>query len=175
MYKIALFMIIFVSIYSNDSIKLPISFDSGFEQIITNPKKKIIRYKGNVKFVYPSIMKWDYLSPTKKEVCSNGEKIIVVDHDLEQVSSYYLNKKFDVAKILSKAKHYKDNIYVAKYQDKDYTIALDKKGRVQSMAYYDDMDNKVQIVFKKVHYKTKPFSSKKMHCVFPKQYDIIRG
>jgi outer membrane lipoprotein carrier protein len=120
-------------------------------------------------------MRWDYKEPTQKEVCSDAQNVTVVDHDLEQVSIYYLNKKFDVAKILSKAKHYKDNIYIAKYQDKDYTIALDKKGRVQSMAYYDDLDNMVQIVFKNIKYKNKPFKSKYMKCHFPKDYDIIRG
>jgi len=175
MKKIVLYIVFVSLIYGGDSIKLPMSFDSSFEQIITNPKNKIIKYKGNVKFVYPSVMKWEYIYPTKKEVCSNGEDITVVDHDLEQVSSYYLNKKFDVAKVLSRAKHYRDNVYIARYQDKDYTIALDKDGRLQSMAYYDDMDNKVQIVFKKVRYKKHPFSSKSMQCVFPKDYDMIRG
>jgi outer membrane lipoprotein carrier protein len=175
MKKILILVLNVVWLCSNDSIDLPVGFSSSFEQIITNPKHKVIRYKGNVKFVYPSIMRWDYKEPTQKEVCSDGENVTVVDHDLEQVSIYYLNKKFDVAKILSKAKHYKDNIYIAKYQDKDYTIALDKLGRIQSMAYYDDMDNMVQIVFKKIRYKKRPFKSNTMKCKFPKDYDIIRG
>jgi outer membrane lipoprotein carrier protein len=174
MYKILSILLVGITVYGSD-INLPVSFSSNFKQIVTNPKKKVINYSGKVKFVYPSIMKWEYLSPTKKEVCSNGEEITVVDHDLEQVSSYYLNKRFDVAKVLSRAKHYKDNIYIAKYQDKDYTIALDKNGRLQSMAYYDDMDNKVQIVFTNVRYNKKPFNSKTMQCHFPKYYDIIRG
>jgi len=174
MYKIVVAFLISVWLYSSD-INLPVSFSSNFKQIVTNPKNKVINYNGKVRFVYPSIMKWEYLSPTQKEVCSNGEDITVVDHDLEQVSFYYLNKKFDVAKVLSRAKHYKDNIYIAKYQDKDYTIALDKNGRLQSMAYYDDMDNKVQILFIKIKYNKKLFNSKSMQCSFPKYYDIIRG
>jgi len=175
MKKLFILALSVVWLCGNDSIDLPVSFSGSFEQIVTNPKKKVIRYNGDVKFVFPSIMRWDYKEPTQKEVCSDGENITVVDHDLEQVSIYYLNKKFDVAKILSKAKHYKDNIYIAKYQDKDYTIALDKKGRVQSMAYYDDMDNMVQIVFKRIKYKKRPFKSYMMKCNFPKDYDIIRG
>ena len=174
MYKIFGVFLVGISIYGSD-INLPVSFSSDFKQIVTNPNNKAIKYSGKVKFVYPSIMKWEYLSPTQKEVCSTTERVTVVDHDLEQVSFYYLNKKFDVAWILSHAKHYKDNIYIAKYQDKDYTIALDKNGHLQSMAYYDDMDNKVQIVFTKVRYKKKPFDSKTMQCYFPKYYDIIRG
>jgi len=174
MHKIWIWLLMTLYIYGSD-ISLPVSFSSSFKQIVTNPKNKVINYTGTVKFVYPSIMKWQYTSPTQKEVCSNGEEITVVDHDLEQVSSYYLNQRFDVAKILTKAKHYKNNIYIAKYQDKDYTIALDKNGRLQSMAYFDDMDNKVQIVFIKVRYNKKPFSSKSMQCSFPKYYDMIRG
>jgi outer membrane lipoprotein carrier protein len=175
MKKLLIFVLSWLWLYGGDGIKLPVSFLSNFEQIVTNPKHKVIKYKGSVKYVYPSIMRWDYKEPTQKEVCSDGENIKVVDHDLEQVSIYYINKKFDVAKILSKAKHYKGNIYIAKYQDKDYTIALDKKGRVQSMAYYDDMDNMIQIVFKNIKYKNKQFKSKDMKCYYPKDYDIIRG
>jgi len=174
MYKVLWIMLLTYTTYAND-IKLPISFSSDFEQIITNPKNKVIKYSGNLKFVYPAIVKWSYISPTQKEVCSNAEEITVVDHDLEQVSFYYLDKKFNIAKVLSQAKHYKDNIYVAKYQNKQYTIALDKSKHIQSMAYFDDLDNKVQIVFKHIRYKKHPFSSKVMKCTFPKDYDVIRG
>ena len=39
--------------------------------------------------------------------------------------------------------------YVAEYQGKKYTIQTDKKEQLQSVAYFDDLENKVQIVFKK--------------------------
>jgi len=174
MQKVLVILMIGYSLYAND-IKLPISFSSNFEQIITNPKDKVIRYSGNVRFVYPAILKWSYKKPTQKEVCSDGEQVIIVDHDLEQVSTYYLNKKFDIAKVLSKAKHYKDNVYIATYQGKQYTIALDKSKHIQSMAYFDDLDNKVQIIFKNIIYRDKSFRSKTMQCPFPKYYDNIRG
>jgi outer membrane lipoprotein carrier protein len=174
MYRVLILAFLSNIICASD-IKLPMSFSSSFEQIVTNPKKKVIRYRGDLKFVYPSIIKWHYTKPTQKDVCSDSEHITVVDYDLEQVSLYYLNKRFNIAKILSNAKHYKKNIYIAKYQDKSYTIALDSHNRLESMAYYDDLDNKVQIIFRKVSYRDKPFSSRVMRCNIPKDYDIIKG
>lgn len=156
-------------------IVLPDHFKADFAQKITNTKNKTINYSGNVRFSKESLLKWVYTKPTKKEVCTNGLELTVVDHDLEQVSNYLINKGFNFTKILKKAKLYKKNIYVAKFENKSYTIQVDKKQRLQSIAYFDDLDNKVQIVFKKVKYGKGSLSKKQMSCKIPKEYDMIRG
>ena len=180
-----------LSISLNASINLPTSFNTNFEQTITNDKGKTIEYKGSVYFqnvkesiaddrgleqsYTRSLFKWNYSMPTKKEVCTDGSELLVVDHDLEQVSAYYISKGIDIAKVLTKAKLHSKNIYVAQYDGKQYTIQLDDTQKLHSIAYYDELDNKVQIVFKEIHYGKGKLPSKEMQCDYPTEYDVIRG
>jgi len=128
-----------------------------------------------VRFSNKTLLKWEYLEPTKKEVCTDGFELLVVDHDLEQVSNYLINKGFDLAKILKNAKVHSENIYVTKYENINYTIQVDAKQQLHSIAYFDDLDNKVQIVFKKMKYGKGKLSPESMKCNYPKNYDMIRG
>ncbi|HIP17900.1 MAG TPA: hypothetical protein EYG78_01010 [Sulfurovum sp.] len=157
------------------SINIPENFQANFTQMITNPKKKVINYSGKVYFSEASKLKWEYKKPTKKEVCTNGLELLVVDHDLEQVSKYNISKGFNLSEILKKAKYHSKKLYLADYDGKKYTIQVDKNNRLQAVAYFDDLDNKVQIAFRKVKYGKGKLSSKKMTCSYPKSYDIIRG
>lgn len=156
-------------------IRMPAAFSADFLQKVTNPKKKVILYKGKVTMKAPSTLKWIYREPTKKEVCSDGKRVTVVDHDLEQVSFYRMNKKFDLAAVLRSARHYKDSLYVANYGGKSYTIALDAKGRISQIAYRDDMDNVVNIHFNRIRYLSAPPPAKKLKCRIPADYDRIGG
>ena len=158
-----------------ESINIPQNFQANFTQKITNPKKKVINYAGKVYFSEPATLKWAYTKPTKKEVCTNGQELLVVDHDLEQISEYKINKGFNLSKILKNAKLHKDNIYLASYLGKQYTILVDKNKRMQAVAYFDDLDNKVQISFSGIKYGKGKLSAKKMICTKPSSYDFIRG
>jgi len=157
------------------SISLPENFQAKFTQKITNPKKKVINYSGKVYFSDHTLLKWEYTKPTKKEVCTNGFELTVVDHDLEQISRYNIDKGFNLTEILKKAKHYKDNIYLAQYQGKQYTIGVDSKSRLQSVSYFDELDNKVQIAFMRVKYGKGKLSPSLLTCKYPKHYDMIKG
>ena len=156
-------------------IALPEHFSGDFVQTVTNPKNKTITYKGSVAFSKENLLKWSYRSPTKKEVCTDGKEVLVVDHDLEQVSAYRIGKGFDLAEILKKAEPYKEHIYVTEYEGKRYTIQVDAKGRLQSVAYYDELDNKVQILFRKMRYGKGKLPASRMKCDYPETYDFIRG
>ena len=167
--------LLFLSSLVFGEIALPDNFSAKFQQMITNTKKKVIHYNGKVRFSDARYFKWSYLEPTKKEVCTDGLELIVVDHDLEQVSAYYVSKGLDITKILANAKLHKDHIYVAEYNNKKYTIQLDNTQKLHSIAYYDDLDNKVQIVFDKIKYGKGKLSKKSMQCNYPVDYDMIRG
>jgi len=156
-------------------INLPENFQATFMQKITNTKKQIIQYSGKVQFSDEQHFKWSYKKPTKKEVCTDGSELIVVDHDLEQVSSYYITDGLDIAKVLKKAKVHSKNIYVAQYDNIKYTIQVDAKQKLHSIAYFDALDNKVQIVFKKMKYGKGKLAAEKMKCKYPRSYDRIRG
>ena len=173
MKQLSLFIVL-ITIASSE-IHLPKSFSADFTQIITNAKKKVIHYSGKVLFSDVKHFKWSYLEPTKKEVCTDGDELLVVDHDLEQVSAYYIDNGLDIAKVLMNAKPHSKNIYLAVYQDKKYTIQLDDKQKLHSIAYYDDLDNKVQILFTKMKYRNDTISKTQMQCNYPMEYDVIRG
>jgi len=158
-----------------DVITLPEHFNAFFEQTVTNPKGKVIRYRGKVAYTQGNLLKWSYTEPTQKEVCTDGHEILVVDHDLEQISVYRIDKGFDLAHILKNAKPYKASVYVTEYEGKRYTVKLDKNGRLHSVAYYDDLDNKVQIGFGKMRYGKGALPVSVMRCNYPATYDIIRG
>lgn len=174
MKKILILLALFV--YANaNTLTLPGSFKAHFTQTITNPKGKRIDYQGTVQFSNSTFLKWSYKKPTKKEVCISQTQMRVVDHDLEQVSEYYIDKGFNFLKILTQAKHHKDNTYITSYENKRYTIRVDNKKRLQSFAFFDDLDNKVQVSFKRIRYSKRHISAKRMRCSAPKQYDMIRG
>jgi len=156
-------------------INLPENFQADFTQKITNTKQKVITYSGKVRFSNDRLFKWSYKEPTQKEVCTDGFELLVVDHDLEQVSAFMITKGIDINKILNKATLYSENIYVAEYENKKYTIQVDKRQRLHSIAYYDDLDNKVQIVFKKMKYGKGDLPVKSMKCNYPRDYDMIQG
>ncbi|MDQ1325361.1 MAG: outer rane lipoprotein carrier protein [Campylobacterota bacterium] len=158
-------------------IQVPENFQADFVQTITNPKKKVITYSGKVYFSNKNRLKWEYVSPAKKEVCSDGVEVLVVDHDLEQVSNYLINKGFDLAEILKKATPYKDkkSVFIAKYEGKEYTIQIDAKGQLSRVAYYDDLDNTVLIVFKRMKYGKGDLPLENIRCDYPRDYDLIRG
>ena len=168
----AFFALLFVTVNAQN-IKLPVAFKANFMQQVTNTKGKVIKYRGYIYYNSPSRTKWTYRSPTKKEVCTQGHQLIVLDHDLEQVSYYSINKGFNLAKVLKKAKLHKNNTYVTTYRGKYYTIVLDNKGRVQQIAYKDNLDNTVNIIFTKIQYRNSLFPNSKFVCARPKNYDTI--
>jgi len=155
-------------------LKLLDSFQANFEQTITNSKNKVIKYKGKVFFSDNVLFKWSYKSPTQKEVCTNGREVLVVDHDLEQVSAYYIAQGLNISQILSKAILHSKNIYIATHNEKKYTIQVDVTSKLQSMAYYDELDNKVQILFLDMKYRNTNLGSNKMVCNYPNDFDMIR-
>ena len=157
------------------NIELPENFQADFTQKITNTKEKVITYSGKVRFSNETLFKWSYKEPTQKEVCTNALELLVVDHDLEQVSAYRISNGIDIAKILKKAKQHSENIYVAAYENKQYTIQVDTKQKLHSIAYFDDLDNKVQIVFRHMKYGKGNLPSQSMKCNYPKNYDMIQG
>jgi outer membrane lipoprotein carrier protein len=169
------FIILFTfSALTANNISLPTSFASKFVQTITNPKGKVLKYTGVLAYSDTYFVKWNYQTPTKREICSSGQFIIIVDHDLEQISKYETSETLNIIEIVSKAKKVKKNIWVTKKDNKLYTIRVDSKNKINSIAYIDKLDNKVQILFKKMTYRNKSLPSKLMLCKEPKNYDIIQ-
>ena len=157
------------------SITVPENFKADFTQQITNPDKKVIHYKGSVRFSKDHMLKWTYLEPTHKEVCTNRGNVTVVDHDLEQISYYLIEKGFDIEKILDCAKPYKETktVFIAEYEERQYTLQVDKYHRLWRIAYFDDLENEVLIIFENMRYGKGKLPMKSLQCPAPSSYDVI--
>jgi outer membrane lipoprotein carrier protein len=176
----------------NAEITLPNNFQSEFKQSITNDQGKVIKYDGNVIFnkitesffgnagsseqsYSRSLFKWNYSSPTKKEVCTDGSQLIVIDHDLEQVSNYTVDEGIDLEGILKVAQKITNVDYKATYKETEYIITLDNSEQLSKIVYVDNLDNGVKIIFDNMNYNNASFDVTKLECHSPKEYDIIQG
>jgi len=171
--KIISLLTLFFALLNADAIQVPTAFKANFLQQVTNTKGKVIKYKGKIFFNSPTNTKWIYTAPTKKEVCSLEKQLIVIDHDLEQVNYYSIDKGFNLAKVLRKARQYKGNTYTTKFKGKLYTVVLNSKGQIEQIAYKDNLDNTVNIIFTSIKYLNKPIKQSKFYCIRPKNYDTI--
>jgi outer membrane lipoprotein carrier protein len=172
MKKIFLLSIIPFFLFSGD-IVLPKSFRANFTQEITNPQKQKIVYLGKILYTSPSNIKWSYLSPTKKDVCSDTQEILIVDHDLEQVSAYLLDDGLDLIGLVKEAKPVRPTVYNAKYKENIYTLQVNQKGELSRVAYKDGLDNSVLIIFDNMRSSDKIINPQDMFCSYPSSYDIM--
>ncbi|HHO42799.1 MAG TPA: hypothetical protein ENN12_05555 [Epsilonproteobacteria bacterium] len=169
-----LLLVVILSLFGfGGEISLPDGFSANFSQEITTPEKNKITYSGEVRFLSPGILKWSYKTPTSKEVCTDGVELMVVDHDLEQVSFFLIDKGLNLPEVIANAKLVRPSVYIAKYEKKEYTLQVDPKGRLSRIAYFDDLENTVLIIFSNVK-EGKP-TSKSLECTYPTRYDIIEG
>lgn len=171
-------------------ITLPKNFKTDFHQSITNDKGKVINYEGSVVFknfqqllanamgeetnYNRSLFKWSYTSPTQKEVCTDGSQLIVIDHDLEQVSNYMIEEGINLEAILQVAQKLSSTDYTANYKETEYLITLDDKEQLQQIMYVDNLDNHVKIIFNNMNYNT-TVNVDALSCNSPVEYDIIKG
>jgi len=172
--KRGLLSIVFATtIAFSSGISVPTAFKANFTQIVKNRKGKTIKYRGVIVFNSPSETKWRYNSPTKKEVCSSGKDLVVIDHDLEQVSYYSIDRGLNLIRVLRDAKLHKGRTYVTKFKGKYYTVVLTSGGKIEQIAYKDNLDNQVNIIFTNTKYYDRLLPGRKFVCARPKGYDAI--
>jgi len=170
---IFLVLILTALLANAQGIDIPVSFKANFLQQVTNTKGKIIKYRGKIYFNSPNNTKWVYNSPTKKAVCSIRKKLIVIDHDLEQVSYYTIDSGLNLVKVLKEAKQYKGKTYTTQYEGRLYTIVINSKKEIKQIAYKDNLGNRVNLIFESIKYRKRPFNASKFICKRPKNYDTI--
>ena len=187
--KLLLLLSIFI-VSLSASITLPSDFTTNFQQTITNDHGKVINYKGKVYFkdlvetiaddsgieqsYTRSLFKWNYTAPSKKEVCTDGIQLTVVDHDLEQVADYLVDEGIDLKAILSVSKKISSTDYQASYKDIEYLITLDSENQLSKIVYVDNLDNHVKILFSNMKYNG-TVDTNLLECTAPKEYDRIKG
>jgi len=172
---VLLFWIVFFPLVLSAQITVPVSMSAVFVQKVTTPKHKTVRYTGTLYVNRSREFRWTYDKPSHREICGDGSRVRVIDHDLEQVIVYKVGRLLDLMQLLKRAKVYRGNLYTARYHGTQYTLKVNAKGQVEQIAYKDEMDNVVNIHFRKIQYRDVPFPPDRLRCTLPKNYDIIKG
>ncbi len=149
------------------------SFNSKFEQTITDDNGKTIRYTGELWAAKPQNALWMYQKPIKKSVFVNAQKITIVEPSIEQVTLRTLDGEIDFLQIVQQAKKVDENKYVATIKGEKYTI-LFNNDLLSTISYTDGFDNKVVIKFT-APVQNKPIESSKFKPTIPEDYDVIKG
>jgi outer membrane lipoprotein carrier protein len=170
-----LWFFLIVPVWSFAQITVPASFSATFVQKVTTPQKKLTRYTGSVLLNRSREFLWRYRTPTKREICGDGSRVRIVDHDLEQVTVYKVGSLLDLMQLLKRAKRYRNDIYLTRYHGTRYTLKVNQKGQLEQIAFQDDLDNIVNVHFHQIRYGSVPVSQEKLRCHVPKSYDVIRG
>lgn len=175
MKNILLILLGSATLASATPLALPIAFTSMFNQTITTPSKKTIQYGGSVNYNSPSLLKWSYSSPTKKEVCTDSKIVLVVDHHLEQVSMFKVEKGFNLPAVIKSAKVVGKDKYLASYNNQKFHILTSNGNQLSQISYVDELDNSITINFSNTKYLNAPINKTILKCNYPSNYDIIEG
>ncbi|WP_371818509.1 LolA-like outer membrane lipoprotein chaperone [Campylobacter helveticus] len=146
------------------------NYTSEFSQSVSSKQSKL-DYEGHF-ILEKDRAFWSYEKPSKKEIYINKNDIIIVEHDLEQVSFAKLEKIPNLSAIFKQAKEISPNKLKATYENTDYIITL-FNGEVKSISYNDEFENKVLITLHKPQKNTK-INPSIFKPKFPQNYDILR-
>ena len=102
-------------------------------------------------------------------------QLLVIDHDLEQISNYNIEDSINLEEVLKLGKKISTDTYQATYKEIEYLIHMDSNNHLKKILYTDNLENKVKISFQKMHYDNASFDLDKMECQRPKDYDIVEG
>ena len=177
MTQIVFFRILFIlfPIFLLGEIRIPVSMTATFVQKVTSPQKKMRSYRGELFLNRSREFRWQYAKPSRREICGDGDRVRVIDHRLQQVVVYKVGSLLDMMQLLKRAKHYRNDLYLARYHGTRYTLKINPKGQVEQIAYQDEMDNVINIHFHKIRYGDHPVPAAQLRCDVPKSYDVLQG
>lgn len=149
------------------------SFNSKFEQTITDDNGKTIRYTGELWAAKPQNALWMYQKPIKKSVYINANKITIIEPAIEQATLRTLDGEIDFLQIIQQAKKVDENKFVATVKGEKYTVTFNND-LLHSISYTDGFDNKVVIKFT-TPIQNKAIEASKFKVNIPEEYDVIKG
>lgn len=148
------------------------SFSAAFEQHITDEKNSTISYKGYVWAKRPGMALWTYQTPINKSVYIKGDRVVVIEPDLEQAIIKRINGDINLLAVLASAKPIGGERYQADYGSQTFFITM-HQGIIANISYRDPFDNLVELIFMKQK-QNDPIAEEKFNAVIPGDYDIIR-
>lgn len=148
------------------------SFNGKFLQTILDGNGKKIVYSGELWASKPQNALWVYQKPIQKSVFINGQKITVIEPQIEQVTLRTLDDEIDFLQIIQKAKKVDEDKYSATVKGQVYTV-LFKNDTLSSISYIDGYDNRVSIVFSNPS-QNKPIDASRFKPLIPADFDVIK-
>lgn len=138
------------------------TYQASFIQTVINPSGKTIKYKGSIHIKQPNKMLWEYKTPIEKYVYMNNLKVIIDEPELEQAIYTQLTNEINLIDFLNNP----DLV------DDKYTLIF-KNEQLKSIAYNDEMENKIKILFENIQINKK-IVDQLFQFIAPLDYDIIR-
>jgi outer membrane lipoprotein carrier protein len=170
------------------------SFNADFVQIVKDSNNQIIDESvGRVMFKKPNYFRWEYKSPSKNEIISDGEFLYLYDPDLKQVIVSKLDKQIGMSPAMLLVS---DNVHEffntklisnssnkTKYEatPKDLERAFFKQiifnfnlDRLKEIKVIDNFDNETTIQFFKI-IQNQDINEGKFFFNYPDDIDVINN
>lgn len=168
-YLILLFFSITALLAFGETIQ---SFEADFTQKITDEENKVLSYKGSMRSKRPDMVLWSYETPINKKIYVTKKRAVIVEPELEQAIIKRLEGEIDFFGILASAEAVDETHYKATYKGITFILKEDK-GIITSLAYTDQLENKVIIEFSNQK-QNRPIEDKVFTPKVPVDYDIIK-
>ena len=148
------------------------TFSSDFEQHITDEQNKTLTYRGHVWSKRPDLALWHYREPIEKMIYVQGQNVVIIEPDLEQVLMRHIDRDIDLLAILKTSKPLGNGKHEAHFESQRFIIT-EKQGIIERIDYFDPFDNKVVLQFN-AQEQNKPINDEKFKATIPRDYDIIK-
>jgi outer membrane lipoprotein carrier protein len=148
------------------------SFESDFEQHITNELNDTITYTGRVYAKRLNTALWVYKTPIEKDFYYIDGEIVIIEPELEQVTYTQTKEIPNLLEVISNAKEISKGVFLASCCEQNATVKIidDKIAQVE---YKDKLENGVTIKFKNQQVN-KNIDNEVFRIKFPQGYDILR-
>ncbi|MEA3372726.1 MAG: LolA-like outer membrane lipoprotein chaperone [Campylobacterota bacterium] len=169
--RITLLLVTFVSLLMGFSETIN-TFSADFEQRITDDQNKTLTYRGHVWSKRPNSALWHYKNPIEKMVYVRGQKVVIIEPDLEQVLMRKIDRDIDLLAILKTSKPLDNGKHEAFFDAQRFVIT-ETQGVIQQIDYLDSFENRVVLQFSDQELN-RPIDAEKFIAKIPKDYDIIK-
>ncbi len=149
------------------------SFSADFNQSIQDEHNKTISYQGSIMSKRPNFALWHYKKPIEKKLYVYHNVLTIVEPEMEQAIVKRVSDNIDIFSIISNATTIDANHAEAHYNDQKFLLTFNSDHLLSSIAYDDELDNRVTINFSKQQYNLE-LNTTLFKAVIPEGFDIIK-
>ncbi len=148
------------------------TLQADFTQTITDEHNQSVVYEGTLKAAKPAIARWSYTKPIHKEIFVHGDRVVVIEPELEQAIIRDIGEDIDIFSILKSAEKRSETHYEAHFNERSYHVYI-KANQLSEIRYEDDFANLTRIIFHQIVHNA-PLDETSLEAVIPQHFDLIR-